>query len=179
MGVGEAGRGARGPPGGLHSTHLALTCFCILLLCTLSSLHLQILSSRSTVWGLCKPQTCLSLSLLNAPSEFIQLLSFPDPCILVKLVGSDHARWHGLTSTSSDSVAEMLLRASSMAVLHVHDPHETFLLDLSSRESLFFSATNDFPYRKYKLLSSFHVILVALAFRKLIVQHIQTHILYL
>lgn len=121
----------------------------------------------------------MCLSILNAPSEFIQLPSFPDPCILVKLVGSDCAQWYGLTSTSSDLVAGMLLRTSSMAALHVRDPHGTFLLDLSSRESLLFSATNDFPYRKYKLLSSFHVILVALAFKKLIVQYIQTHILYL
>ena len=94
-------------------------------------------------------------------------------------MGSDRARWNGLPSTSSDPVAGMLLRTSSMAALHVHDPHETFLLDLSSRKSLFLSATNDFLYRKYKLLSSFHVILVALVFRKLIVQYIQTHILYL
>ena len=40
VGVGEAGRGSRGPPGGLHATYLTLTCFCVPLPCSLSSLHL-------------------------------------------------------------------------------------------------------------------------------------------
>ena len=73
----------------------------------------------------------------------------------------------------SDPVIGMVLRTLSTAALRVQDPRETFPLDLSSRESLFFSSKSDFPYRKYELL--YHVSLVALASRKLIVQHIQAH----
>lgn len=118
----------------------------------------------------------LSVSILDAPSEFIKLASFPDTRVLVKLAGSDSARWYGLSS--SDPVIGMLLRTLSTAATHVQDPCEAFPLGLSSRESLFFSSKNDFPCRKYELLLSFHVPLVALASRKLIVQHTQTYTLY-
>lgn len=119
----------------------------------------------------------LSVSILDAPSEFIKLASFPDTRVLVKLAGADSARWCGLSS--SDPVIGMLFRTLSTAAMRVQDPCETFPLGLSSRESLFFSSKNDFPCRKYELLLSFRVPLVALASGKLIVQHTQTHTLYL
>lgn len=66
----------------------------------------------------------LSVSILDAPSEFIKLASFPDTRVLVKLAGADSARWCGLSS--SDPVIGMLFRTLSTAAMRVQDPCETF-----------------------------------------------------
>lgn len=132
VGVGEAGRGSWGPLGGLHATYLTLTCFCVPLPCSLSSLHLThpLLQNYSlgTLWA---PDVSLYFKCtvwVHPVTVFSWPLYISQTCglWLCSMVWS-----HFLLLAW---VAGMLLRTSWQ--LHVRDPHGTFLLNLSSKESL-------------------------------------------